>query len=123
MQPTATQQSITQIAQSRPSGTSAVTFVDPLDKSKFIVYTIFIANTTGGAVSASLFYDADGTTHDQTTALLYAKSIAANDYIILEFRDGIPLQGSGTLGAQTSSADALTFTALGVELGQSGTGF
>lgn len=121
--PTFTQLAGVQLAQSRPSGTSAESFISSLDKSKFIVYTIIITNTTGSAANASLFHDANGTTYDQTTALLYAKQIAANDYLVLNLRDGVFMEDGSNIGIQTGTGSALTFTAYGVELAGSGVGF
>lgn len=121
--PNYNQQTMRQLAQSRPSGTGAVTLLSPIDKNKYIVYSVLVANTTGGAVNVSLFHDNDGTTYDQTTALLYGKSIAANDYLFLEFREGLPLESAAALGCQTSSASALNFTVYGTFMSHSGTSF
>lgn len=104
------------LAQARPANTSAADAYSPPANRRAIVSGILVCNTTGGAVAASVFVDADGNTKDQTTALLYAKSVPANDYIQVEFVDGLELDEDGTIGVQTASNNALTFTVLGREL-------
>lgn len=104
------------LAQSRPANTSAADLYSPAANRRAIVSKIIICNTTGSAAVASVFADVDGTTKDQTTALLYAKSVAANDKAEIVFEDGLEIGADGTLGCQTGTGDALTFTVLGREL-------
>ncbi len=104
------------LAQSRPANTSAANLYSPAANRRAIVSTIIICNTTGSAAVASVFADVDGTTKDQTTALIYAKSVAANDRLELLFEDGLELDEDGTIGIQSGTNDALTFTLLGREL-------
>ena len=77
---------------------------------------VVVCNTTGGAVSASLYHDDDGGTFDATTALMEAKSIPANDYLeITSFPGtGIVVRKDGQIGVKTSSGSALTFTLYGI---------
>ena len=102
-----------QLAQSRPAGTSAVSAYSPPVDRRAVVYKIIIANVTGTAANASVFIDTDGTTYDQTTALLYAYSIAANTSESMEFEDGFDIGGDANVAVQTGTGSALTFTVLG----------
>lgn len=104
------------LAQSRPANTSASNLYSPAANRRAILSQIIICNTTGSAAAASVFADIDGTTKDQTTALIYAKSVAANDRLELLFEDGLELDEDGTIGIQSGTNDALTFTLLGREL-------
>jgi len=104
-----------QLAQSRPSGTTAVSaFTASLVTE---VTLIAICNTTAGAVNYSLYHDDDGSTFDQTTALHYSQSISANSTVYVGAESigaGIVVKPDGQIGIQTSSANALTFTLYGV---------
>lgn len=104
------------LAQSRPATTAAADLYSPAANRRAVISKVIVCNTTGSAANASLFADADGTTKDQTTALLYAKSVAANDKAEIVFEDGLEIGADGTLGCQTGTGDALTFTVLGREL-------
>lgn len=104
------------LAQSRPANTSAADLYSPAANKRAILSKVIVCNTTGSAAAASVFADVDGTTKDQTTALAYAKSVAANDKLEFLFEDGLELNESGTIGIQSGTNDALTFTLLGREL-------
>lgn len=102
-----------QLAQSRPSDTNAVSVLSPTGSQIFEVMTIYIANNTGSARKFRLFHDEDGTTYDENTAIYYDKTVDAND--TLKLTDcGIWLRNeNGNLAVRTDSADALTFTVFG----------
>lgn len=120
MRPSISQQNSVQLNQIRPATTNAQVLSTPIDKGKYLVYHIMIANTTGSDVLASVFHDNDGSVFNQTTALWYQVSVPANDTTIIEFRHAIPLLSPGNLGGQSSVANALTFTVYGVILNESG---
>lgn len=109
-----------QLAQLRPANTSTTTLLDPIDNSLYIVYTIVIANVTGTAANASLFHDLDGTTFDQSTALLYQVSVPGNDSTILTFEKGLTITPSGHLGVQSGTSSSLTYTIYGLKIGEKG---
>ena len=113
-------ESTKQLAQARPSGTGAVSAVLKGAKSKLLITSIIVCNTTGGSVNYSIYIDNNGTTYDQTTALFYACALAANTTVIIESIAGIPIDRStsagGNLAVQTSSGSALTFTINGIEI-------
>lgn len=102
--------------------TSAVSVVSGIAGKIIVVQQVVINNGSGGAVTARLFLDNDGTTYDATTALLYDKSIAANDYLYLNFGWGGDATGlyltesAGNLAIRASSGGALTFTVNGAEI-------
>lgn len=101
------------LAQSRPAGTGAVSLYSPSTNHYAMFKYIVIANTTALAANASVFLHASGTTYDQTTALLYAKAIAANASEFIDFADGIEIADAANVGIQTGTGNALTFTLMG----------
>ena len=109
-----------QLAQLRPANTSAAALLTPIDKYLYIVYTVIIANVTGTAATASLFHDKDGTTYDQSTALLYQVSVAANDTTIITFEKGLTIRDTGTIGVQSGTSSAINCTLYGIRLGEQG---
>lgn len=102
-----------QLAQVRPAVTTPVALLDA--PAKVEVTRIFICNTTGSAVDVSLFHDDDGSTYDQSTALIYQDSLAANEsrIIDLEIDAGIVVDIAGSLGCQVGTANAVNFTVYG----------
>lgn len=109
-----------QLAQARPANTSTATLLDPVDNNLYIVYTVIIANVTGTAANASVYHDKDGTTYDQSTALLYQVSVPANDSTVLTFEKGLTIRGSGHLGIQSGTSSALTYSLYGIQIGEQG---
>lgn len=100
------------LAQSRPAGTSAVTlftqgYDDPVE-----VETLHLCNVTAADVVVSVFHDADGTTFDGTTALVYQHVLPANGWITLDDIIG-EWTTSGAIGIQTGTADSVVFTLYG----------
>jgi hypothetical protein len=67
-----------QLGQRRDGDTDTHSIYSPAANVVGIVKTIVIANTTGSDATVSVFIDDDGTTYDQSTALMYEVSIAAN---------------------------------------------
>lgn len=103
-----------QLSQSRPSVTTAQSaFTASLVTE---IGLIVVCNTTGTAADCSIYHDDDGSTFDQSTALLYQKSIPANDYLLLDARSFgyITVKPSGQIGIQSGTANALTFTLYGI---------
>ena len=103
-----------QLGQARPANTTAVSLYVSTGVQAGKLFNLFIANTTGTAATYRVFYDVDGTTYDQTTALYYDVSLAANttDKIVLD----IPVTGTlANLAIATGTNSALTFTLFGEE--------
>ena len=104
-----------QLGQARENSTNAVSVYSPAASTTAVVKNITITNTTGSAVDASLFVDDDGTTYDESTALLYQKSVPANDYI--EYTGFVAMNNeNGNIAYQSGTANALTITIFGAEI-------
>ena len=104
-----------QLAQTRPANTSTATAYTA--KKQTEVTRFVICNTTGTASTFSLYHDDDGSTYDQTTALVYSASIAANTTQFIDFfgaGSGIFVTANGTIGIQSGTSSALTFSIYGV---------
>lgn len=105
-----------QLAQSRPGGTTAVTLFAATMRTEATV--LVITNTTGTAATYSVYHDDDGTTFDETTALAFGVSLAPNTSAYLLSGNvpggGVTLRPGGAIGIKTGTASALTFTLYGV---------
>lgn len=104
------------LAQSIPADTAVHDLYSPAANKRAIVSAIIMANVTGSAAAASIFVDVDGNTKTTATAILYAKSIAANTTETLTFIDGLELGEDGTIGCQSGTLSAITYTVLGRKL-------
>lgn len=99
-----------QIAQSRPSGTSAASFVS--NARPWTCELIVITNTGSSAAKYSIYHDADGTTYSTATAIAYQIQINTGEMHTIE----VPIRNddrTGNLAVQTDTANAITFTAYG----------
>lgn len=105
-----------QLGQLRPANTSAAALYTVASKTQAWVTSIVVCNTTGSATTFSIYNDTDGTTYSEVTALLFDNAIAANETVLIDFADTIPLIISGgTLGVKSGTGNALNFTAYGLE--------
>ncbi len=106
-----------QLAQTRENSTNAVSIYSPSaiysDKSSDEVEVeVWLCNVSGAQVTARLFHDDDGTTYDESTALMWDASIPVGKTLKL---CGI-LMGRKTgqnLAYQPSVANAITATVYG----------
>lgn len=121
MNPDFTQVSIKQLGQVRPNSTDPTLLIEALDRSKFIVYTIIVTNVSGSGRTYRIFHDDDGTTYNQNSALVYDKTLASNDYEVINIRDGLTIGPKGNLAVRSNAADGITFTAYGIEVAGQGT--
>ena len=103
-----------QLAQARPTDTNAATLYSRPQNTTVYLDQLFICNTTGSAANASVFHDDDGTTKDATTALRYAFSVSANTTTIMDLKMYMNT-ASGTIGIQSGTGSALTYTLYGEE--------
>lgn len=101
------------LAQTRPADTSTHSAYSPPTDRAAIIDKIIIANSTGGALNASVFVDNTGSTFSQATAIRYAYSVPANGYHEVLFESGLEIPDAANIGVQSSSANGLTFTVLG----------
>jgi len=107
-----------QIAQARPSGTATGVLYTPGTNKTAKVTAIFLANTTGTAAVFSIYHDKDGSTFDETTALYFAQSLAANTTLLIQFSSefGIFMNDSaGNMGFRQGTSEAITVTLYGIE--------
>lgn len=101
-----------QLAQSQPSGTSAVSVLNPSIPT--VVKTIFVCNVDStNTYYFSIYHDDNGTTYDSTTALFYSEQIQPNSTV--EITTYIPVSTSGNVAVQTDTASKITFTFYGAE--------
>lgn len=103
------------LAQSRPANTSTATAFTASVRTDLT--QIIVSNTTGSAATFSIYHDDDGTTYDQTTALVYACSISGNTTVIIGSEGaglGIQLSPGGSIGIQSGTSNACTFSIYGV---------
>ena len=104
-----------QLGQLRPANTTAASLYSPAASTETIVKSIVVCNTSGTDATCRVFVDDDGTTYDETTALLWDVTVTANA-ASLTIEVNITMNDStGNLAVRTGTADALTFTAFGME--------
>ncbi len=103
---------VKQLQQLRPNSTNPEAFFSPEAGEEVILHNIVICNTSGAAAKYSLFHDADGSTYDENTALVWEATIAGGTTI--SFDEKLLMDDeNGNIGIQTDTSDALTFTAHG----------
>jgi hypothetical protein len=101
----------TELAQSRPSGTSAVSVFNPTALA--FIDTLIVANVGSSTAKFSIYLDKDGTTYSEATALYFQNSLHSGTTLEFHFEKGIPITKSGNLAVQTDTANAITFSVYG----------
>ena len=101
------------LGQDRPSGTSAVSIYAPTRSG--VVTGFMISNTGIGSPTCRVFLDADGTTYDGTTALIYDVPVPAGSFPLEDRGLRWPIENGGNLAVRTSVVDSLVFTFFGIE--------
>ncbi len=105
-----------QLGQARENSTDAVpVYSPPTGIIATIVTSILVCNTTGSAAKYRLFHDNNGTTFDESTALFFDATIAANTTVDLEIFLAMD-DSDGNLAYRTDTANALTITVYGAEI-------
>lgn len=103
-----------QLGQLRPTGTSAEVLFNPVDNKPYAINSITVCNTGAGQIKISIFHDVDGTTYDETTALVWELIVAVGGVYLYEPLGGIAdFDKAGNLAVQTDTANDATFTAYG----------
>ena len=102
------------LGQLRPANTTAASIYSPPANTYTQIDKIVICNVSGGAANIRLFLDDDGTTYDESTALIFDLPLANTDYIVIDGPFGMS-NASGNLAGRTSVNSALTFTVFGRE--------
>jgi len=104
-----------QLGQSRPANTTAVSIYTLPSNTKTKVNSMSICNTSGSAATYRVFHDVNGTTYDQTTALFYDISLAADQSVEWEPANLWLNNTSGNIAVRTGTGNAVTFTLYGEE--------
>lgn len=103
-----------QLAQARLENTAATSVYSPVNNVTGVVKMIRVVNTSGSSATYRIFHDKDGTTYDESTALEWDKSVAANSSEQIDCF--IAVKNSGNLAFRSGTGSALTFTVYGVEV-------
>lgn len=104
-----------QLGQIRPANTTATSLYSPPASTTTIIKSIVITNTTSSKTEFSLFIDDDGTTYDDDSVLYSTVEILGNSTVQIDTY--WPMNNaSGNLAVKTETADAINFTAFGVEI-------
>ena len=103
-----------QLAQARENSTNAVSVYGTDNGHLSTLQTIMLCNTTASAVTFRLFFDEDGTTYDETTALYWDASLAAGSTLTIELLNGLYMANdAGNIAYRSSVANAITITIWG----------
>lgn len=106
--------SISHLGQIRPGAATATSIYSPGAGQTTIVTSVVICNTSGASAKVRLYLDNDGTTYDQSTALMWDAAVAADTTVVFEPKGGITMDNSsGNIAGESDVASALTFTASG----------
>lgn len=103
-----------QLGQSRPADTVAVSLYSPADGIVAIIKQIIVCNTSAGSAKYRVCHDEDGTTYDETTALLWNIPLATETADILDTCIYMA-NSSGNLAVRTDTTEAVTFSCYGEE--------
>ena len=104
-----------QLGQHRINSTTATSLYSPGAGVTAIIKSITIANTSGATAAFRLFIDDNGTTFDESTALYWDVDIATKTTVQIDMFWPMNVS-TGNLATRTSVANAITFTAFGVEI-------
>ena len=103
------------LAQARENSTNAVSVHSPPLSHRDRIETIILCNTSGSSATFRLFFDANGTTYDETTALYWDTSLAANSSLTLEYARGLYMaEDTANIAYRSSVANAITISLWGV---------
>jgi hypothetical protein len=104
-----------QLGQLRPANTTAASIYSPSADVPWVAKTVIACNTSAAVAKARVFHDDDGSTYDETTAIVWDMEVNAGESAIIDiFMAGG--NASGNVAVRTDTADALTFTLYGAEL-------
>lgn len=104
---------VRQLAQGRPSVTTAASLYTPGDGVQAVVKRVVICNTSASNAAFDIFHDDNGTTYDATTQLYYNQTVTAGLTWVLE--DELYVDSSGNIAVASDTTLALTFTLYGDE--------
>lgn len=104
-----------QLGQARENSTNAVSVYSPLANTETIIKEIWLCNHTASSVTYYIYHDDDGTTYDESTALVFGVTLDANE------SRNIPSNicmndATGNIAYKIGTANAITITLYGVEI-------
>jgi len=95
------------------SGSNTTLYTVPASTTA-IVKDMQIVNTTGSSATITIWLDPDGTTADDTTALIKDWAVPANDF--LHWSGFKVMEAGATIKATAGTASAITVTIDGAEI-------
>jgi hypothetical protein len=101
-----------QMGQLRPANTTAASLFSPTRGYEYRIDVIYVCETAGATPTYRIFFDDNGTTYDQTTAIAYDLALTANQSKRVEGPFYMNDE-SGNLAVRTSAGSQITFTAFG----------
>lgn len=101
------------LGQSAPTGTTNADMITVGAGKSQVISTLVVANTTASAATCRVFARIAGAAAAASNAILYDTTVAANS--TANFTLGISLAATDILTVRSSVANALTFTAFGME--------
>lgn len=101
----------TELAQSRPSGTSATWAFQPTALA--FIDTIIVANVGAGSAKFSIYLAKNSATYNESNALYFQNTIHSGTTLEFQFEKGLPITKSGNLAVQSDTANAITFSIYG----------
>lgn len=107
-----------ELGQVRPANTSNTLAYSPPANARGQILLVAVCNTSGADATFRLFVDKDGTTYDETTAIIWDEKAPPGLTQFLQFVDksGMRLEtSSSNLAVRSSVGNALTFTIYGRE--------
>jgi hypothetical protein len=102
-----------QLAQSRPSSTTAASIYAPRSQFRIEIRKFVVCNTSEDAATFRIFHDDNGSTYDETTALFWDSPIDAGETVTIEEEFWMIGRSQGNVAVRTSVSNALTFTVYG----------
>lgn len=102
-----------QLAQSRPTDTTAVSVYSPDGGEVVNIVEIIVCNTTTASATYKIFHDEDGTDYDEDTALFFDTPLTAKSTDIHEVNWWMRNE-DGNLAVEQGTASACTFTFTGI---------
>lgn len=100
-----------QLAQARENSINAVSVYSGVLDSEIQCF-ISVCNTTSGNVNLRLFHDKDGTTYDESTALIWDIVIGPGE--VFDRLKVFMNSNTGNIAYRSSVANALTITIYGI---------
>ena len=102
------------LGQLRPADTNAASLFSPTRGFEYRIDVIYVCEQAGATPTYRIFFDDDGATYDETTAIAYDVALTANQSLRVEGPFYMN-NAAGNLGVRSSANNQITFTAFGEE--------